>query len=428
MACDPYGPDMQAGKRIAVISTLDTKGEHAAFLQRIIEQRGHQPVLMDIGVLGQPAIPATISREEIARAGGAEIATLVAAADRGKALAVMADGLTSVLMKLHQHGLIDAVLGMGGGGGTAVACAAMRALPIGIPKVMISTMAASAKGPAYVGTRDIVMVNTITDIIGMNPILRGVLSNAAAAICGMAEGGARAGDLREAGGRTTVAITAFGVTTTAAMRCHELLENAGFDTLVFHANGTGGRAMEELINEGVIDAVLDLTTTELPDELCGGQLSAGPHRLEAAGERGIPQVVLPGAMDMVNFTTPETVPSKYAERRFYRHSPNTTLMRTTVEENAILGRWVGEKLARSKTRPVLILPVRGFSEYDKEGGVFYDPVADKAFMDAAIKALGDHGDVVRLDAYINEQVCAETAVARLISLLSTHVLKTRQTT
>jgi uncharacterized protein (UPF0261 family) len=206
------------------------------------------------------------------------------------------------------------------------------------------------------------------------------------------------------------------------------LENAGFDTLVFHANGTGGRAMEELINEGVIDAVLDLTTTELPDELCGGQLSAGPHRLEAAGERGIPQVVLPGAMDMVNFTTPETVPSKYAERRFYRHSPNTTLMRTTVEENAILGRWVGEKLARSKTRPVLILPVRGFSEYDKEGGVFYDPVADKAFMDAAIKALGDHGDVVRLDAYINEQVCAETAVARLISLLSTHVLKTRQTT
>jgi len=261
----------------------------------------------------------------------------------------------------------------------------------------------------------------------MNPILRGVLSNAAAGICGMAEAGATASHLREAGGRPTVAITAFGVTTTAAMRCHELLGNAGFDTLVFHANGTGGRAMEELIHEGVIDAVLDLTTTELPDELCGGQLSAGPQRLEAAGERGIPQVVLPGAMDMVNFTTPETVPSKYAERRFYRHSPNTTLMRTTVEENAILGRWVGEKLAKSKTRPVLILPVRGFSEYDKEGGVFYDPIADKAFMDAAIKALGDRGDVVCLEAYINEQVCAETAVARLISLVSTHALEARQT-
>lgn len=414
---------MQESKRIAVVSTLDTKGEHAAFIKRIIEKRGHQPILMDIGVLGQPALPATISREEIAQAGGADINALVASKDRGKALAVMADGLTAVLMKLQRDGLIDAVLGMGGGGGTAVACAAMRALPIGIPKVMISTMAASSKGPAYVGTRDIVMVNTITDIIGMNPILRGVLSNAAAGICGMAEAGATASHLREAGGRPTVAITAFGVTTTAAMRCHKLLCDAGFDTLIFHANGTGGRAMEELIDEGVIDAVLDLTTTELPDELCGGQLSAGPYRLEAAGKRGIPQVVLPGAMDMVNFTTPETVPSKYAERRFYRHSPNTTLMRTTVEENAILGRWVGEKLAKSKTRPVLILPVRGFSEYDKEGGVFYDPVADKAFMEAAIQALGDRGDVVCLDAYINEHVCAETAVARLISLVSTHVFE-----
>ena len=411
---------MRDSKRIAVISTLDTKGEHASFIRRIIEQRGHQAVLMDIGVLGPSAIAAAVSREELARAGGADIRALAAARDRGKALAVMADGLTSVLLKLHGAGLIDAVLGLGGGGGTAVASAAMRALPIGVPKVMVSTMAASGKGPAYVGTRDIVMVNTITDIIGMNPILRGVLSNAAAAICGMAEGSATRGSLREAGGRTTVAITAFGVTTTAAMRCHQLLENAGFDTLVFHANGTGGRAMEELIHEGVIDAVLDLTTTELPDELCGGQLSAGPHRLEAAGERGIPQVVLPGAMDMVNFTTPETVPSKYAGRRFYRHSPSTTLMRTTVEENAILGRWVGEKLAKSKIRPVLILPVRGFSEYDKEGGVFYDPVADKAFMDAAVEALGGQGDVVRLDVYINEQACAEAAVAQLMRLVSTH--------
>ncbi len=267
------------------MSTLDTKGEHAAFIKLIIENRGHQAVLMDIGVLGQPAVPATILREEISQAGGTDINVLIASKDRGKALAVMADGLTAVLTKLQRDGLIDAVLGMGGGGGTAVACAAMRALPIGIPKVMISTMAASSKGPAYVGTRDIVMVNTITDIIGMNPILRGVLSNAAAGICGMAEAGATASHLREEGGRPTVAITAFGVTTPAAMRCHKLLGDAGFDTLIFHANGTGGRAMEELINEGIIDAVLDLTTTELPDELCGGQLSAGPHRLEAAGKR-----------------------------------------------------------------------------------------------------------------------------------------------
>jgi len=408
---------MSSAKRIGVVCTLDTKGEHARLVKSLIEDRGHEAVLIDIGVLGEPALAATVSRDEVAHAGGMELHDLVSSRDRGKALDVMTAGATAILVRLHRENKLDGVIGIGGGGGTAVASAAMRTLPVGVPKVIVSTMAGSGKAAAYVGTRDIVMVPTITDIIGMNPILRSALTNGAAAVCGMAEMGAGAGQLREAGGRPTVAITAFGVTTPAAMRCHELLTQVGCDTLIFHANGTGGRAMEELIEQGVIDAVLDLTTTELADELCGGQLSAGPHRLEAAGARGLPQVVLPGAMDMVNFTTPETVPAKYANRHFYQHSPATRLMRTTVEENATLGRWVGEKLARAKGLTVLVLPVRGFSEYDKAGGVFYDPQADTAFMDAAVAALGKHGEVVRVDAYINEPVCAETAVAQLLGMM-----------
>ncbi len=201
------------------------------------------------------------------------------------------------------------------------------------------------------------------------------------------------------------------------MRCHALLEEAGFSTMIFHANGTGGRAMEELIEQGAIDGVLDLTTTELADELCGGKLSAGPQRLEAAGARGLPQVVLPGAMDMVNFGLPETVPPKFAERRLYRHSPTTTLMRTTVDENRVLGKWVGDKLARATGPVVLIFPLLGFSEYDREGGVFHDPDADRAFMTAAEMALGDHAPVVRLENTINDPACADRAVALLLALM-----------
>jgi uncharacterized protein (UPF0261 family) len=217
--------------------------------------------------------------------------------------------------------------------------------------------------------------------------------------------------------RKTVAITAFGVTTRAATRCHELLEQHGYATMVFHANGTGGRAMEELVQQGAIDGVLDLTTTELADELCGGKLSAGPSRLEAAGARGIPQVVLPGAIDMVNFGPPETVPPRYAGRLLHRHSTATTVMRTTAEENAVLGRWVGEKLARARGPVALLLPMRGFSEYDQEGGVFHDPVADRAFVEAAVAALGDPGKVVVVDARINDAACTDKALELLLGMM-----------
>jgi uncharacterized protein (UPF0261 family) len=406
-------------KHIAVLCTLDTKSEHAACVKALIEGRGHRVTMIDIGVLGEPGLLADKTRAELAHAAGADISALALAKNRGAALAIMSTGAESVVTQLHRNGTLDGILGLGGGSGTAVATAAMRALPIGLPKVMISTMASTPKAASYVGTRDITMVNTVTDLIGMNPIIRGVLAGGAGAICGMVEMGTGTERRQDdKGRRPTVAITAFGVTTEAAMRCHALLTQNGCETMIFHANGTGGRAMEELIAQGAIDAVLDLTITELADELCGGFLSAGPHRLEAAGSHGIPQVVLPGAIDMVNFTTPDTVPERYRHRLLHAHSPNTTLMRTTTEENVTLGRWVGEKLSRAKRRAVLILPLSGFSEYDRAGGVFHAPDSDLAFIDSAETALKGRADMVRLDADINDPVCAEAAVAQLLILLS----------
>jgi uncharacterized protein (UPF0261 family) len=408
---------MAERKYIALLCTLDTKGEHAAFIKKVVERRGHTVVLVDIGVLGEPELTPAITRQEIAAAGGADLAALAIAKDRGTALAAMSAGAAVAVMELHGEGRLDGILGLGGGSGTAIATTAMRALPVGVPKVMISTMASTVKAASYVGTRDIVMVNTITDIVGMNPILRGVLTNGAAAICGMVEIAATTGAATARNNRPTVAITAFGSTNAAVMHAHDLLTKAGCETLIFHANGTGGRAMEELIAQDAIDAVLDITTTELADEWCGGFLSAGQHRLEAAGARGIPQVVLPGALDMVNFTTPDTVPAKYAGRLLVTHSPNTTLMRTTLEENRALGCLVGDKLAKARRPAVLILPLRGFSIYDRAGEAFHAPGTDLAFMTEAERALGSRGEVLRLDAHINDPVCAATAVARLLEML-----------
>lgn len=407
---------MPGMKTIAVVCTLDTKGAHAQFVTRLIEQRGHRTLLVDTGVLGTPPLSAAVSRDDVAREVGTNIQALVNLGDRGRALAAMMAGATALVARMHREGKIDGVLGMGGGSGTSIASAVMRGLPFGVPKVMISTMAGGEVG-RYVGTKDIAMLNSVTDIMGLNPLLRRILTNGVGAIVGMVEMADLAMEPEGEQTKKTIAITAFGVTTRAAMRCHALLEEAGFNTMIFHANGTGGRAMEELIAQGAIDGVLDLTITELADELCGGKLSAGPHRLEAAGARGLPQVILPGAMDMVNFGPPETVPPKFAERRLYRHSPTTTLMRTTIDENRALGKWVGEKLARATGPAVLIFPLLGFSEYDREGGVFHDPGADRAFMAAAAMALGDHAPVVRLDKTINDPVCADRAVALLLELM-----------
>lgn len=406
---------MAPRKTIAIVCTLDTKGVHALLARAVVEARGHRALLVDTGLRGtSPAAP-DVGREQVAAAAGADPETLAASRTRVEALAAVARGATAIVSELYRRGELHGVLGIGGGSGTAVACEVMRALPFGVPKVMVSTMAGGDVA-RYVGTRDIAMLSSVTDIMGLNPILRRILVNAAGAIAGMLDA-ADAAPREDAAGRRTVAITAFGVTTRAAMRCRELLEAAGHGTMIFHANGTGGRAMEELVEQGVIDAVLDLTTTELADELCGGRLSAGPGRLEAAGARGIPQVVLPGAMDMVNFGPPETLPARYAGRRFHRHSTGTTVMRTTRAENAVLGGWVGQKLGRAAGPATLLLPLGGFSEYDREGGPFHDPEADRAFADAAVRALAGRRPVLELDAGINDPTCAAKAVELLLEMM-----------
>jgi uncharacterized protein (UPF0261 family) len=402
-------------KAIGIIATLDSKGEQAAFIRAIVEKRGHLALSIDTGILGTPAFPAGVSRDAVAAAAGTTVAALATLGDRGKALGIMLEGAATLVCDLQRQGALDGVIGIGGGSGTAVAAGIMRRLPFGFPKLMVSTMAGGDVG-RYVGTKDIAMLNSVTDLMGLNPILCRVLANGAGAICGMVEEGSPEPEC-DASRIGTIGLTAFGVTTPAALRCRELLEAAGYHTMVFHANGTGGRALEELVAQGSLDAVLDLTTTELADELCGGKLSAGPHRLEAAGERGIPQVVLPGAMDMVNFGPPETVPPRFAGRRFYRHNPSTTLMRTTADESATLGKWVGEKLARAKGPAALVLPMKGFSAYDQADGVFDDPAADQAFMTAAASALGDRVPIVRLDCRINDPECAEQAVRLLLEML-----------
>ena len=402
---------MADSKTVVLIGTLDSKGDELLYLKQAIEARGHRVLVVDTGVRGQPLFRADVSREEVAAAADADVAELAAAGDRGRALIAMMNGAAVLVDELHHTGQLDGIVGLGGGSGTAVAAGAMRALPFGVPKLLVSTKGSADVSP-YVGTKDIAILHSVTDIMGLNPLLRRVLANAAGAIAGMVEA-----EVQESRPLPTVALTAFGVTTPAATLCRDLLAAQGYEVLIFHANGTGGRAMEELIEQGAIDAVLDLTTTELADELCGGTQSAGPHRLEAAARCGLPQVLVPGAMDMVNFFRPEAVPAKYSERLFYRHSPMAVLMRTTSAENAILGRWLGEKAAAARGPTTLLLPLGGFSEYDREGGVFYDPEADQALIAGAVAAAGSRVRVVQVDGNVNDPTFAQAAVEELLRLI-----------
>jgi uncharacterized protein (UPF0261 family) len=401
--------------RIVIAATLDTKGREAGLVRDYIAARGHEPVVVDTGVLGTPAIPAEIPRQEVARAAGTSLDELVRAADRGGAIETMARGLAALVQRLHAEGRLDGILGIGGSAGTAIGTAAMRALPVGVPKVMVSTMASGDTRP-YVGTKDITMMYSVVDVAGINRLSRRILANAAGAICGMVEA-------REAGAPTgeekpLIAATMFGVTTPCVTRARELLEANGFEVLVFHATGTGGQAMEGLIEDGFIAGVLDITTTEWADELVGGVLSAGPHRLEAAGRKGIPQVVSVGALDMVNFGPPETVPEKFRGRKFYQHNPQVTLMRTTVEENRELGRIIAEKLNQATGPTALYLPLRGVSLYDTDDGPFGDEAARAALFEA-IRTHLDRSKVklVEMDVAINDPPFAEAMARELMAML-----------
>jgi uncharacterized protein (UPF0261 family) len=399
-------------KTVAIVGTLDTKGADFQFLRDEIARRGCGVLVIDVGVVGEPAFEPDVPRTEVAEAAGVDLRALQDAGDRGEAVAAMARGIPLVVRRLFDEGRIHGVISMGGGAGTLLGSSAMRALPVGVPKVLVSTVA-SGDVAAYVGMSDIAMIHSVVDVAGVNSISRKVYGNAAGAIAGMVAHETAAGE-----DKPIIAASMFGNTTRAVNQAKAQLEAQGYEVLVFHATGAGGRTMEALIDDGHVTAVLDMTTTEWADELCGGVLSAGPHRLEAAARAGIPQVVVPGCIDMCNFWAPETVPEKYRDRTFYQWNPNVTLMRTTPEENARLGEIFAEKL-NAATGPVAVyVPVKGFSEVDLEGKPFHLPEANQAFVDALRANLQPGIDVVEMDVDINDPQFSSTTVARLLEMVA----------
>lgn len=342
-------------KTIAIVGALDTKGQEFEFLKNEIEKRGCQTFVINVGVLGKPLFTPDVSAEEVALAGGVQLSILVKHEDRSEAMSVMTAGAAKIVSKYFGEGKFDGIISMGGGGGTAMGTNAMRALPVGVPKVMVSTIA-SGDTSAYVGTSDIIMIPSIVDVAGLNQISRTVYNNAAGAVCGMV-GGEIEKSIDE---KPLIAATMFGNTTRAVENARTILEENGYEVLVFHATGTGGRTMEMLVDNGFFTGVLDITTTEWADEICGGVLSAGSGRLDAAGKAGIPQVVTPACIDMCNFWARETVPEKYNDRLFYEWNPNITLMRTTPEENQEMGEIFAENLMLRRVRLWSSYPWVGF--------------------------------------------------------------------
>jgi uncharacterized protein (UPF0261 family) len=404
---------MSQTPQVILVGTLDTKGVEYDFLRRRIREAGVAVLLIDAGILGEPQVAPDISREVVARAGGAELSELVREADRGAAVTTMGRGAASVLHRLHRDGRVQGVAAVGGSGNSSIAAAAMRALPIGVPKLIVSTVASGDTRP-YVGAVDIAMMYSVVDIAGVNQISGQILSNAAAAIAGMAT--APPPELDDQ--RPLVGATMFGVTTPCVTHARERLEELGYEVLVFHATGTGGQSFEALAADGYLAGALDATTTELADELVGGVLSAGPDRLEAIGRSGIPQVVSLGALDMVNFGPEETVPERFSGRNLYVHNPTVTLMRTTRDENEQLGRTIARKLNAAKSPTALFVPLAGVSAIDVEGQPFRDARADAALF-AALRENLDPAvvELHEVDADINDGGFARSMADRLHELI-----------
>jgi uncharacterized protein (UPF0261 family) len=388
---------------VVLVGTLDTKGLEYGHVRGELLAQGVEVVLVDAGVLGAPLTPPDITREAVAAAADVDLHALVAAADRGAAVEAMARGAASIVAGLYRAGRLDAVLGLGGSGGSALVSAAMRELPVGVPKLLVSTVAAGDTRP-YVGAVDLTLMHSVVDIAGINGISERILANAAAAAAGMAK--RHASFAPRFGGKPVVGATMFGVTTPCVTAARERLEELGYEVLVFHATGSGGRSMEQLVRDGFITAVLDATTTELADDLVGGVFSAGPDRGEVAGAMGLPQVVSLGALDMVNFGPIETVPTRFADRLLYRHNPTVTLMRTTPEECAELGRRLARKLNAARGPVTLFVPLKGISLIAAAGQVFHDPAADSSLLGALREHLSGNVEVVEMDTDINDPAFA----------------------
>jgi uncharacterized protein (UPF0261 family) len=402
---------------IVVIGAFDSKGAEYKFLLDAIARENARTITVNFGILGSTDLfKVDVDAAEVARAGGGDLTLLRAQADRGAAMKIMAAGTAIVAKQLYDDGKLAGIIGMGGSGGTSVITAAMRALPTGVPKVCVTTIA-GGDVRAFVGTKDVTLIPSVVDVAGLNRISRTIFTRAAGAITGMV----RATPTPAIGDRHIVTASMFGNTTQCVDSCRELLEAAGYEVLTFHATGVGGRTMESLIEEGLVDACLDITTTEWADQLCGGVFSAGEDRLSAPGRRGIPHLIVPGCIDMVNFGPPETVPQKYrdAGRKFYEWNPAVTLMRTNVEENRRLGEIFAEK-ANAATGPTAVLiPRHGVSILDGDGQLFCDRDADEAMFTAIRERLHPEISFVEIDANINDALFAKQAIEIMLQLIET---------
>jgi uncharacterized protein (UPF0261 family) len=400
-------------KPVVIVGALDTKGEEFKFVRDLIQARGLETIVVDFGVLGEPTFKPDISADSVAQAGGASLDELRKGKDKSRSMRVMAEGLSKVVVELYEQGRLGGLLGMAGSGGTSIATNAMRSLPLGMPKLMVSTIA-SGDISQYVGTKDITMMPSVVDVSGLNSFSRKIYANAAGAIAGMV-----AVDLpQEVEGKPLITASMFGNTTQAIDHARKLLEGKGYEVLVFHATGTGGRTMESLIEAGFITANLDLTTTELADEVCGGVLSAGPDRLLAAARTGVPTVLVPGCMDMANFWGIDTVPEKYKDRQLYEWNPNVTLMRTNIEENQAIGEMIA-KAANQSTGPVAVMiPLKGVSQLDSPGGAFWDPEANQACFQTIKDNLKPGIPVIEMDLNINDPHFSSKAVEMLLEMLN----------
>ena len=396
---------------IAVLGTLDTKGVEIGFLAEQIQAQGCDTLIVDLGVLKPPAMTPHVSREAVAREAGEQVGQLAESGDRGRAVSAMTRGVERIVPKLYAEGRLQGVIGIGGSAGSTMATAAMRALPFGVPKVMISTIAGGDVS-AFVGSKDITMVPSIVDISGLNRLSRQVIVQAAAAVAAMVQA-----EVPKAEDKQLIAASMFGNTTQCVEAARTHLEAAGFEVLVFHATGAGGRTLESLVADGYVAGVLDVTTTELADELVGGVMSAGPTRLQAAARAGIPAVVAPGCLDMVNFWAPESIPGEHRGRRFYRHNPNVTLMRTTPDENRELGRRVAERLNASTVPVAVYLPLKGISVISAPGQPFFWPEADQALFQAIKQDLRPDIALHELDININDPAFAAAMAAGLLELV-----------
>jgi ABC transporter permease protein len=402
-------------KTIAVAGTFDTKGKEFLYVKELIEELGLKTYMINTGVFDSE-IEVDVSNKEIAKEAGYDIEDIISRRDRAMATEALSKGMELLIPRLYAEGKFDGIISFGGSGGTSLVTPAMRALPIGVPKMMVSTMA-SGNVSQYVGTSDIIMMPSIVDVAGLNKISKTIFKNAVLAIAGMVGMADKIKEVEE-DGKPLIAATMFGVTTPCVDFAKEYLEERGYEVLVFHATGTGGKTMESLIDAGFFKGVLDITTTEWCDEIVGGVLSAGPNRLEAAGRNHVPQVVSVGALDMVNFGPIDTIPEKFKSRNLYKHNPTVTLMRTTVEENIKFGQKIAEKLNASFGKTVLILPLKGVSMIDAPGQPFYGSKEDEALFDTLKNNIDkDKVNIVEMDNNINEKAFAQRAAEELIKML-----------